>query len=729
MKNRGLLLLSASVGLLTVALSSAVRTQSRARTSTQAQYMGLAVVAGEALVRPRSAAALPQIDSDMDADDDQPVGQGGWRRIHSASRSVDVLVTALRSRADVLEVEPNYIVHTTATIPNDPMFPSMWDLLNMANPGADIHATSAWDVSRGSTANVVGMVDTGIDYTHGDLAGNMWTAPKAFAITIQGTSFTCPAGSHGFNAIKFAANDLVGACDPMDDNGHGTHTAGTVGAIGNNALGVTGVNWTASLMAMKFLDSTGSGAVSDAVNAIDFAIQTKAAFATGSLANVRVLSNSWGGPGYSSALQSAIERAAAADMLFVDAAGNSSSNDDSTPFYPASLSEFEANMITVAATDPNDLLASFSNYGSKTVQLGAPGVNIVSTWPSNQYATDSGTSMATPHVAGAAALLLSVCNLTTSQLKTAILNNIDLVTSLTPPTTVTGGRLDADKAIRSCVGLPAVTLTSPTNGAVYTAPATVTLGATASGANGIAKVEFYQGTTLIGTSTTSPYGGTWSSVPAGTYAVTAKAYDTLGLTAVSAAATITVQPPSGTLPSPWVAQDVGSVGVAGSASYASGTFTVSGSGADIWGTADAFQYVDQPLSGDGQITAHVVSQSNTDPWAKAGVMIREDTSAGSRYAAVFVTPANGIAFEWRTAAGGGSTYAAATGTVPIWLRLARSGGTFTASTSSDGTTWTLVGTAILAMNSAAVTGLAVTSHNNSLLSNVTVESTAIAPLP
>jgi len=387
-----------------------------------------------------SSAILDQIKQLGDADDFRPLSNAlNLYVLHSKSENATALLNSLKNHPSVVYVEPDYIVKVSVT-PNDPGFPQQWSLLNTATPGADIGATNAWAISTGSTTNVVGVVDTGMDYAHPDLAANVWSAPAAFTVNLSWGSITCPAGSHGYNAI-------TRSCTPMDDNGHGTHVSGTIGAVGNNATGVAGVNWTTRIMALKFLDSTGSGAVSDAIDGIEFALQAKTIF--GNAANVRVFSNSWGGSGFSQGLLDEINKVNSANGLFVVAAGNSTQNDDTTPTYPASY--VAPNLVTVAATTSTDTLASFSNFGLTTVHLGAPGVNILSTWPNSQYANLSGTSMATPHVSGAAMLVLSACNLSTAALKNALLANVDPLPSLAG-ITVTGGRLDVNKAIRSCAG-------------------------------------------------------------------------------------------------------------------------------------------------------------------------------------------------------------------------------------------------------------------------------------
>ncbi len=341
--------------------------------------------------------------------------------------------------------EPDFVVHAFLT-PNDPSFAQLYGLHNTGQtggvPDADIDAPEAWGINIGSRDILVGVIDTGIDRTHPDLAANMWTNPGEIpgnGIDDDGNGYVDDV--HGWDFVNNTNN-------PADDHYHGTHCAGTIGAVGGNGVGVVGVAHHVSLVALKFLSATGGGTTSDAVEAV--------AYATG--LGVHLTSNSWGGGGYSQALHDVIQEAGEAGQLFIAAAGNNGSNTDFAVNYPSGYDL--DNIVAVAATDHADALAGFSNYGAASVDLAAPGVNTYSTAPGNTYRSLSGTSMATPHVAGAAAVLLSEApSLSAPALKTLLLSTTDAKPALAGKT-VSGGRLNLHSALLGLENL----LVSPSSG-------------------------------------------------------------------------------------------------------------------------------------------------------------------------------------------------------------------------------------------------------------------------
>jgi subtilisin family serine protease len=288
----------------------------------------------------------------------------------------------------------------------------------------------------------VASIDTGVDFNHPDLAQNIWHAPTAFTVTVGGVPVTCPQGTSGYNAI-------TNSCGGQDDNNHGTHTSGTMGAAGNNGVGVVGVNWITQIMGCKFLGASGSGSTADAVQCAEWIRKTRAFFGgAGGAADVIATNNSWGGGGRSFTMGYEIRSHGEAGILFVASAGNNGRNTDFFPQFPQGY--LVRNIISVAATDNRDQLAGFSNFGAFSVDLGAPGVDVLSTIRNNSYASLSGTSMAAPHVAGAVLLLKAACpSLGHLELKQTILDNVDPIPSLAGKT-ATGGRLNINKAIQSC---------------------------------------------------------------------------------------------------------------------------------------------------------------------------------------------------------------------------------------------------------------------------------------
>ncbi|HWH69826.1 MAG TPA: S8 family peptidase, partial [Candidatus Sulfotelmatobacter sp.] len=308
------------------------------------------------------------------------------------ARSVDELVQQYRSSPLVEYAELDYEFKAFA-VPNDPGFPQLWGLQNSGTNGgvvgADIHAPGGWDIRSAAGNVIVAITDTGIRLTHEDLAANLWTNPGE----VPGNGRD--DDGDGFIDDVHGINVLTGAGDPTDDAGHGTHVAGIIGAMGNNAKGVAGVAWQVQLMALKWLDSTGRGYTSDAIQCLDYARAKGAS----------IVNASWGGPYYSRALYDAIASLRTSGIIFVTAAGNDGM--DNGQYFPYPASYPLDNIVSVAASDRTDQLAFFSDYGGVTVGLAAPGQEILSTWYTgdSDYAVLSGTSMAAPHVCGALALL------------------------------------------------------------------------------------------------------------------------------------------------------------------------------------------------------------------------------------------------------------------------------------------------------------------------------------
>jgi len=314
---------------------------------------------------------------------------------------VESAIESYKNNPNVLYAEPDHIVSINTT--NDPSFTQLWGLNNTGQNvngtsgtvDADMNVVEAWANSSvtGSNSVVIAVIDTGVQYTHPDLSANMWINPGEIA----GNGID--DDGNGYIDDVYGINAITNSGDPMDDNNHGTHVAGTIAAVGENSQGITGVNQQAKILACKFLSASGSGTDSGALKCLDYIYNLKM-----SGINIVVNNNSWGGTGGGSqSVADAIEMHRTAGILFVAAAGNSSVNNDTGPHYPSSY--FKANVISVAATDQNDAKASFSNYGKRSVHVGAPGVNIYSSVIGSGYSHFQGTSMAAPHVAGLAALL------------------------------------------------------------------------------------------------------------------------------------------------------------------------------------------------------------------------------------------------------------------------------------------------------------------------------------
>jgi subtilisin family serine protease len=375
----------------------------------------------------------------------------------SEKGSLEHLIEKLNKMPEIEYAEPNFIYSIVKPIieknvvsdllntqtdsyytPVDPKFDQLWGIHNAGNlrgsvAGADVDAKRAWDVTTGSRSIRIAVIDTGIDYNHPDLADQMWVNSAELngqpGVDDDGNGYVDDI--HGYD---FANNDG----DPVDGNSHGTHCAGTIGAS-HNSIGVAGVMKDVEFVAVKFLTDAGSGTTEAAIKSIDYATKV----------GVDLMSNSWGGGGRSQALLEAIERANNAGIVFTAAAGNSSTNNDSSPHYPSNYNV--DNVISVAATTSADELASFSCYGRNTVHIAAPGHQILSTVKNGQYASYSGTSMATPHVSGVIGLLLAnESGLTPLEIRDRVMETSDPVRALKGKT-INGGRVNAYNLVTNTI--------------------------------------------------------------------------------------------------------------------------------------------------------------------------------------------------------------------------------------------------------------------------------------
>ncbi|MEY4066471.1 MAG: hypothetical protein RIR26_2679 [Pseudomonadota bacterium] len=431
---------------------------SRAPKQTAFTEDGYPYVRGEYLVKVASRASLERL-LDSQRESVGSVAQktplfssksGVWYKVQVADDyKLREAILSARENADVLYAEPNYIYYASSenekNIPTpgksgkggpdlkdapalptppvaDPQISTMYGL-------SKIGAPQVWPTTSGSSKVLVADIDTGIDYNHEDLINNIWHNPAEIA----GDGIDNDANGYVDDVVGWDFRDKDAR--PFDDNSHGSHTAGTIAATGGNGIGVSGVAQQASIMSLRFLGgSQGSGTLEDAVKAIDYATENGA----------QIMSNSWGGGGYSQSMFDAISRANDKGILFVAAAGNSGTDNDSKAQYPASYEL--PNVLTVAATDSGDKLASFSCFGLKSVHLAAPGVKILSTVPGDKYASLSGTSMATPHVTGAAVLLKAAYpNMKAKELKDVLMQSVEQLSSLAGKVS-TGGRLNISKA-------------------------------------------------------------------------------------------------------------------------------------------------------------------------------------------------------------------------------------------------------------------------------------------
>ena len=468
------------------------------------------------------------------------VGDGSFRVVESGlgielvNTKVRVEVAIERLSPFVAYAERDWVVRKSAT-PNDPGYAQLWGMHNTgqtvnADPGiagADINAPEAWDTYTGDANFKVAIIDTGVQYAHPDLAANIWTNPGEIAGNgIDDDANGYVDDTRGWDFFSIDNN-------PDDTDGHGTHTAGTVGAVGNNGVGVAGVAWRCKLIPLRFLGPTG-GFTSDAVLAVNYCRTN----------NIKVSNNSWGGGGFTQSLFDAINNAKTVGHLFVAAAGNSNINMDVSQQYPGGYNL--DNIICVASMTNNDTRSSFSNYGATSVDLGAPGSTIYSTYLNGGYAYLSGTSMASPHVAGAAVLVYGQNPAWTyTQVRSRILTTTRAVTGLAG-VVATGGVLNLQAALSTAPPgntAPTVTITAPSANLTTTTGTAVTFAGTANDTqDGVLTANLVWTSSLIGQIGTGAT-FTTTALTVGTHTITARVTDSGGLQG-AATRTVTVNNPT-----------------------------------------------------------------------------------------------------------------------------------------------------------------------------------------
>ncbi|AHA74910.1 S8 family peptidase [Bacillus thuringiensis] len=346
------------------------------------------------------------------------------------------LIQTLNKSPNIEYAEPNYIVSPAASS-NDSYYNSLWGLKNIGqniqgsvgSPNIDINVEEAWTKTEGSSNITIGIIDTGIDINHPDLKNNIWKNPDEIpGDGIDNDNNGYIDDIYGWDFV----NNNNSVYDGTGDS-HGTHVAGTIAAVKNNTIGVAGVAPQVKVMSLKFLGTNG-GTISNAIKAIEYAKNK----------GVKITNNSWGGGGFSQALYDAIQQS---NSLFIAASGNNGTNADQTPMYPAAYSL--SNILSVASITNKGSLSSFSNYGKTSVDVAAPGTDILSTLPNNSYGFYSGTSMATPHVSGVAALIQSAYpSYSPTEIKNKIMNNTSPLSTLTNKV-LTGGLINAGKALQT----------------------------------------------------------------------------------------------------------------------------------------------------------------------------------------------------------------------------------------------------------------------------------------